>query len=293
MPIRLFKVSVIVFLFICAGCHRKNPEIHSAAGYEKDSTQLESVRPSFITCLGTLVIPSADIVLITPPSQGLLKAISFPSGSYVKKGQVLATIENIEFLKMQQEYLEAKSDFFYYGEDLKRQGGLAIENATSVKKMQQAQRDYQTSEIRFRSMEKQLAFIGFNPDSLDADHLSSHIVIRAPVSGYIDDIAVHAGNHIAVGETILILVRKYDPVVQFELPEAYYAQLKTGNQLDFFFPGDSLVVYTARVTFINKQSDPGKHLIKAWAAPVKSASRLIPGVQVSLRLPLSAPAGSN
>ncbi len=27
-------------------------------------------------------------------------------------------IENIEFLKLQQQYLEAKSEFFYYGEDL-------------------------------------------------------------------------------------------------------------------------------------------------------------------------------
>ncbi len=47
--------------------------------------------------------------------------------------------------------------------------------------MQQAQRDYQTSEIRFRSLEKQLELIGFHTDSLDADHLSSEIALRAPV----------------------------------------------------------------------------------------------------------------
>jgi cobalt-zinc-cadmium efflux system membrane fusion protein len=252
----------------------------------KDSIHVESARPTFLSGIGTLVIPSADIVLITPQSAGLLKTISFPSGSYVKKGEVLAVIENIEFLKLQQQFLEAKSEFFYYGEDLKRQGGLAIENATSVKKMQQAQRDYQTSEIRFRSLEKQLALIGFNTDSLDADHLSSDIALRAPVSGYIDKITVHTGHQISAGETILVLVKKYEPLIAFEMPEEFYLKLKAGNQIEFFFPGDSLVLYKARLTFINRQTDASRHLIKAWAIPLKSSSKFLPGMQVNLRLPL-------
>jgi cobalt-zinc-cadmium efflux system membrane fusion protein len=252
----------------------------------KDSIPAEPARPDVLSVTGTLVIPSADIVLITSPSAGLLKSFSFLSGSYVKKGEILARIENVEFLKLQQQYLEAKSEFFYYGEDLKRQGGLAIENATSVKKMQQAQRDYQTSEIRFRSLEKQLALIGFNTDSLDADHLTSDIFLRAPVSGYVDKINVCAGNRIAPGETIMVLVKKYEPVIAFELPEEFYLKLKSGNQIDFFFPGDTLLLYKARVTFINRQTDPSKHLVKAWAIPLKSSSRFIPGMQVNLRLPL-------
>jgi membrane fusion protein, heavy metal efflux system len=287
MPIKLTHPALIVFLFLCCGaCHRKNQEMPSPAYVSKDSIPVESVRPDFISAIGTLVIPSKDIVSITSPSAGLLKSFSFSSGSYAKKGEVLAIIENIEFLKLQQQYLEAKSEFFYYGEDLKRQGGLAIENATSVKKMQQAQRDYQTSEIRFRSLEKQLALIGFNTDSLDADHLTSDIALRAPVSGYVDKISLRAGNRISPGEPVLVLVKKYEPVIAFELPEEFYLKLKSGNQIDFFFPGDSLVLYKARVTIINRQSDPSKHLVKAWAIPLKSSSRFIPGMQVNLRLPL-------
>jgi membrane fusion protein, heavy metal efflux system len=286
MLIKPFKARVIVFLFLCAACQQKNQEMPSALPPGKDTVRVESVRPACFSGIGTLVIPSADIVLITPKSAGLVKAVSFSAGSFVKQGEVLAKIENIEYLKLQQQFLEAKSEFFYYGEDLKRQGGLAIENATSVKKMQLAQRDYQTSEIRFRSLEKQLALIGFNTDSLDADHLSSEIAIRAPVSGYIDKIAVHTGNQILAGETILVLVRKYEPVIAFEIPEEFYTKLKSGNQIDFFFPDDSLVLYKARLTFINRQADATSHVVKARAIPLKSSSRLIPGMQVSLRLPL-------
>jgi cobalt-zinc-cadmium efflux system membrane fusion protein len=287
MLIKIFKASVIFFLVpCCMACHQKNREMPSEIYKSEDTIPLKISRPDYLKGTGTLVIPSADVVLITPQSAGLLKEVSFPSGSYVKKGEVLAIIENIEFLKLQQQYLEAKSEFFYYGEDLKRQGGLAIENATSVKKMQQAQRDYQTSEIRFRSLEKQLALIGFNTDSLDADHLSSGIAVRAPVSGYIDKISVPRGKQISAGETILVLVRKYEPVISLELPEAYFSKLKAGNQIEFFFPGDSLVIYKARLTFISRQADVTHHLVRAWATPLESSPLLIPGMQVNLRLPM-------
>ena len=191
MPIKFFKAPGIILLILCfASCHQNNQVGSSPADIIKDSIQADTIPPEFLTAAGTLVIPSADIVLITSQYAGLLKSVFIHPGGYIKKGDALANIENIEFLRLQQQYLEAKSEFFYYGEDLKRQGGLAIENATSVKKMQLAQRDYQTSEIRLRSLEKQLELIGFHTDSLDADHLSSNIILRAPASGYIDKICL-------------------------------------------------------------------------------------------------------
>jgi cobalt-zinc-cadmium efflux system membrane fusion protein len=277
---------MVFLLFCCGACHRKNPEKPLPVYTGKDSVRVESERPAFISCIGTLVIPSGDIVLITPQSAGLLKTVPFPAGSFVKKGTPLAILENIEFLKLQEQYLEEKSALYYYGEDLKRQGGLAIENATSVKKMQQAQRDYQTSEIRFRSLEKQLTLIGFNTDSLDADHLTSLVVLRAPVSGYIDKLALHAGNQVQAGQTVLVLVKKYEPVISFELPEEFYPKFKAGIQVDFYFPNDSLVLYKARLTFINRQTDASRHFIKARAIPLKPSSGFIPGMQVNIRLPL-------
>lgn len=287
MPTKLFHAPGIVILFLCfASCHPKYQEKPVTANDPLDSVKADTTAPEFITASGTLVIPSADIVLITSQSAGLVKAVFKHPGEYAKKGDTLAIIENIEFLKLQQQYLEAKSEFFYYGEDLKRQGGLAIENATSVKKMQLAQRDYQTSEIRLRSLEKQLKLMGFQTDSLDADHLSPEIALRAPSAGYIDKIASHEGNQISAGETLFTLVKKYVPVVTFEIPEEFYPELKTGNQIEFFFPHDSLALYTARLTFINRQTDPSRHLIRVWAVPLKPSSRLVPGMQVSIHLPL-------
>ena len=276
MLTNFFRSPVILFLFCCsAGCHRPIPEIPTVTT-SNDQTPSEKVQPVFLSGSGTLVIPSADIVLITPPAAGVVKSVPWRSGSPVKRVKFWLLLKILNFLNCNSNILRQKASFFYYSEDSKR-GGLAIENATSVKKMQQAQRDFQTSEIRFRSLEKQLALIGIDTDSLDADRLSAGIILHSPASGYIDQIAVRPGNQVTAGETIMVIVRKYEPVIAFEMPEEFYSKLKTGNQIEFFFPDDSLVIFKARLTFINRQTDASSHHIKAWATPLKSSSRLVPG----------------
>jgi membrane fusion protein, heavy metal efflux system len=239
----------------------------------------------YLLCTGVYTIPSSDMVPVTHPVGGVVKTLPCHTGSFVRSGSLLAVIENIEFLKLEQQYLEAKSQYFFYGEDLKRQGGLALENATSVKKMQQAQLDYQTSEIRFRSLAKQLVLIGLNADSLDADHLSSTVYLRAPVSGYVHTISIQAGNMLASGAPCIMLVPVYHPVLAFQIPEQLLNKLKAGQQVDFFPRDDSTVIYQARLSFIDKQANPETHLVRLRATPIRQSGRLIPGMQVTIRLP--------
>ena len=58
--------------------------------------------------------------------------------SRVKKRQVIAAIKNLDFIDLQQKYLEAKSNFDFAKADYERQQGLARENVNSEKNLQQA-----------------------------------------------------------------------------------------------------------------------------------------------------------
>jgi|WetSurMetagenome_2_1015567.scaffolds.fasta_scaffold50885_3 membrane fusion protein, heavy metal efflux system len=250
----------------------------------KDSSQLKKEAKKYIECTGTLVIPSSNIISVAAPAGGVLKSACYSTGSYIQSGSILASIENKDFLILQQEYLEAKSQFRYFSEELKRQGELTIENASSVRKMQQAQLDYETSEIKLRSLTKQLALSGFIADSIHVDHLSSSISVKAQVSGYIDKIAIPEGHRILPGETFIVLVRNYRPVLALEIPEKYFLKLKIGQHVDFFLPGDSLATYEARLSFMPRQVSSENHLIKARATLVSVSQPLIAGMHVNARL---------
>jgi membrane fusion protein, heavy metal efflux system len=295
MPIKpILACFIAVIPMFSGGCkgklHHQNLENPVANSVKTQSFQTNDSavpgvkgRERFAECSGIIAMLASDIVVISPPQGGVLRNLFYPAGTYVQSGATLATIENIDFLKMQQEYLEAKSQFSYYGEELKRQGELTLENATSVKKMQQAQLDYQTSEIKFCSLAKQLALCGFIPDSIDVDHFSPLMKIHAPVSGFIDKISLQPGNRISSGEKLIVMVRCYNPVILLDIPEKYVRDIQKGQPVEFLLPSDSVVTHKAYLNFISSRRDTEKHRIRARAIPVDRSLRLIPGLKVRIR----------
>ena len=59
-------------------------------------------------------------------------------------------------------YLENKSELDYYQEEYKRQGELTVENAASIKKLQQAKANYYKFEASYQSLKAQLELLGVN-----------------------------------------------------------------------------------------------------------------------------------
>ena len=54
------------------------------------------------------------------------------------KGEVIAVLENPEFIQLQQDYLDYKSQLIYLKEELERQQELAKENVNAKKTLQKA-----------------------------------------------------------------------------------------------------------------------------------------------------------
>jgi len=239
---------------------------------------------TLIECSGILEIPSSNRIWITPPASGVVNSIACAAGMYVQKGTVLATIENIDFLKLQQEYLEAKSQYFYFSEEMKRQGELTIENASSVKKLQQAQLGYQVWEAKIHSLTQQLIMTGFVPDSVDVDQLSPLISIVAPESGYIDRIVTLKGRSINPGERLLEMVRDTKPILALDIPEKYFAKLKVGQKLEFYLSCDSSIAHKAKLTYFNRHIEPVSHIVRAVAIPDGHSVLYAPGMHIRVKL---------
>src|SRR5688572_21195017 len=87
---------------------------------------------------GALDVPPQQLVSISVPLGGFVKNTSLLQGSRVRKGQVIATIENLDFIQIQQDYLEARGHLELADADYKRQQELARENVNSQKTLQQA-----------------------------------------------------------------------------------------------------------------------------------------------------------
>jgi len=238
----------------------------------------------YIECSGFLGIPPGNVLQVSVPAGGILKSITVLPGNYVEAGTVIATLESIGYIKLQQEFLETKSQYEYFHEEYERQGELTIENASSVKKMQVAQRDYLAAEIRLGSLKAQLALLGIRADSIDVDNLSAEIDIKAPVNGTISEIYASPGIFMKPGDGLFEITGKSNLIITLTVPELYFPLLHKGQHTLFSLPYDSLSAYEARISRISGKIDPASHTFYAIAGITKVPGNLAPGLSVRARI---------
>ena len=93
---------------------------------------------SEITVNGMIDVPPQGNVSITTPYGGFLKKTAMLPGSRLKKGQLIAQVENPEFIEFQRDYLEALAKDAYLKLEFDRQKTLNKENIASNKVFEKA-----------------------------------------------------------------------------------------------------------------------------------------------------------
>ena len=94
---------------------------------------------NFIKANGYLDVPPQSKAVISPMITGYVRKVNFLLGDDVKKGQVMAELESIEYIDLQQQYMELKSNLTYLKEDFERQKLLREQDAISTKKFLRAE----------------------------------------------------------------------------------------------------------------------------------------------------------
>jgi cobalt-zinc-cadmium efflux system membrane fusion protein len=262
--------------------HLSPKEIEHAGIKHGSITKQEVDR--WVPCSGNLVVSPENTIDITSPATGRIISLSFSTGQYVKTGSMIAGLESIDFITLQQEYLDARNQFDYLREEYARQGNLTVENATSMKKMQIAKRDYQSAELQMCTLQAQLEILGIRSDSLKYDKLSPLIHILAPGSGFISDKGIHLGSYIKKGDALFELINIQHLLIKLKVSEQYVRYLQKGQFVDFWLVHDTLSAYKARLSLIAREIDPASHSITVYAALSERKAYFIPGMSVNAKI---------
>ena len=91
---------------------------------------------------GMFAVPPENQADVSAYFAGYVKDIKLLPGEAVKKGEVLFTIENPEYVQVQQNFLEAKGRLSYLKSDYERQKELMADNVTSQKNFLKAESEY-------------------------------------------------------------------------------------------------------------------------------------------------------
>ena len=106
--------------------------------FEKGEMRLGSIEnKAFLETIetnGSIDVPPEKKAIVNATMGGYIMSTPLLVGDQVKKGQLLVTIENPEFITLQQEYLEAKEQLTYLKSEYERQILMKKENEIYTRK---------------------------------------------------------------------------------------------------------------------------------------------------------------
>lgn len=232
---------------------------------------------------GTIDVHPDNQVSISAPLGGYLRKTTLIPGTKVGKGTVLATLEDQQYIQLQQDYLTAKNKLQYLETDYKRQKGLNETKVASDKTLQQVQSEYNNQRILVRSLAEQLRLIGLVPEKLNENSISRSISIHSPISGYVVKVNANIGKYINPSDVIFELINPTDVCINLTVFENDASRLKIGQLVKFVTNNNPDKEFTAKIELISPSIDTDRST-QVHAKLIHSTSELLPGTFVNAEI---------
>lgn len=181
-------------------------------------------------------VDAEDNVPVTSKMPGVLSKVLVKNGDFVKKGQLLARIDDDVMLKGLAELeLQLKTAEDIYN----RQKGLWDQKIGTEVQFIQAKANKEALEQRIITTKEQM----------------QQSYVYAPISGTVDMVMLKAGQAISPGMPLCSIINLGQLKIVGNVTEAYAAKVKEGYPVQVFFPDLNREV-ASRVTYVSKTINP-------------------------------------
>lgn len=248
----------------------------SEAQFSSSGMQLGSIEevaiPRVIHVTGLIDVPPQNRAIVSAYQGGYIKEAPLLVGDYVRAGQKVITLENPDFVEIQQEYLETAEQLSYLRSEYERQQLLVAENISSEKNFLKAESAYKTALAVYNGLRKKLELLRIDPAAVEQGKISSTIVLYAPISGSVTAVNISKGMYVDPAKAILEIINTDHIHLELAVFEKDVMKIKRGQPISFTIPEASEQSYSAKVylvgTSINNQNRTIKvhgHLSKEHA----------------------------
>lgn len=219
---------------------------------------------AMIKANGLLNVPNSNMASVASMFGGVIQTLPIQEGSYVKKGQVIATISNPEFIITQEQYLTVLSRITYAEQEFRRQKELFDNDAGAKKNLQNSSAELKTLRSQKASLSRQLQMMGINPSKVTNANLRNGMVITAPISGTVSKIIAQIGSYVDVSSPVAEIIDNSSIHLDLQVFEKDLPKMKVGQVIQFELtnnPGNSYeaVVYSIGSSFENESKTIAVH----------------------------------
>ncbi|MEJ5173189.1 MAG: efflux RND transporter periplasmic adaptor subunit [Hydrogenothermaceae bacterium] len=177
---------------------------------------------------------------------GVLDRLYIKKGSFVKKGQIVATILSPEINQLKSQIEIAKVKVETTKNILKRDEMLYKEEIIPFSKYYSSKIEYENAVANLRALEKTLKSYG--------DIQDNKLILRAKESGVVLDVFVLAGSPVGIGKEIAKISNISTVLVKAQVPPEKVESIKVGSKA--FIKTSTNYEVTGEVSLVDYQLDP-------------------------------------
>ncbi len=293
--IKTHVLLVTVCLFLLFSCAEKKTEEVTEEEKSENEVALTSlqfktvgIETGFVENRNlNLVIKSNGYTTVPPQNRaniatligGTVKDILVLEGTFVNKGKVLATIQNLEVIEMQKDYNAAVANIEFLQLEFNRQKTLSEENVNPRKTFQEVKSKLAVERARAQAAKNKLAALNMKPNG------SSLAPIVSPISGYVGKISIAKGAY-ASTETILFeVVDDSQMHLDLNIYEKDLGTIAVGQEVDFVLTNQSNKSVKGKIFGINKSfSNESKTVAVHAKIDLADTKGLISGMYVAANI---------
>lgn len=236
---------------------------------------------------GTVKVPVEGMQEISAYFGGYVSDLKLIEGESVRKGETLFYLENPEFIRLQQDYLETTSQLAYLKAEFERQKTLFGEQISAQKNYLKAEADYQAALAKSQSLKKQLSLINIDADQLTPATIRSKVPVISPIRGFVEEVFVAPGQFLPASGKAISLLNKDHLHIELILFEKDASRIHIGQKVKVTMPDIPGQVLLAQIHVVGQAINEQRQInVHADLVDEKEVVKLIPGmfVQASVQL---------
>ena len=238
----------------------------SKAQFEDSKMQLGKLTaqsfPLVVQSTGMVDVPPQSRAIISSFAGGYVQKTPLLVGNKVRKGQVLATLENPEFVEMQQSYLETGEQLTYLKSEYDRQKTLFEEQITSKKNFLKAESDYKSALAIHNGLKKKLQMLNINISAVEAGNITSEIALYAPIHGSVTKMNISKGTYVSPSDEIMEIINTDHIHLELAVFEKDILKVKEGQKIVFNIPEALEDTFEAEVHLVGTSIDTKNRTVK-------------------------------
>ncbi|MEC4004348.1 efflux RND transporter periplasmic adaptor subunit [Flavobacterium sp. SUN052] len=236
---------------------------------------------SVLKVTGKIDVPPQNMVSVSMPLGGYLKSTKLLPGLHIAKGEVIATMEDQQYVQLQQDYLTTKSKLFYVQKEYERQKELNQSQASSDKIFQLADSEFRTLRITLSGLSEKLKLINVNPNTLSEKNISKSVNIYAPINGFVSKVNVNIGKYVNPSDVLFELINPSDIHLNLKIFEKDITKLFIGQKLVAYTNNQPDKKYNCAILLISKDLSVDEHSADVHCHFENYDKTLLPGMYMN------------